>query len=214
VIGTFINEGIAMLAEGAAPASIEQASLQAGYPSPVLQLVDELSLTLTRMIREQTRRGVEEAGGTWTPHPADAIVDRMVLEYQRPGRAKGAGFYDYEAGRRTRLWPGLAEHFGPFRPDAIPFEDMQERLLFIEALEAVKCVDEGVITSVPDANIGSIMGIGFPPWTGGVLQYINGYPGGLAGFVARAQELAERYGERFTVPASLIARAAGEAPLD
>jgi 3-hydroxyacyl-CoA dehydrogenase/enoyl-CoA hydratase/3-hydroxybutyryl-CoA epimerase len=214
VIGTFINEGIAMLAEGAAPASIEQASLQAGYPSPVLQLVDELSLTLTRMIREQTRRGVEEAGGTWTPHPADAIVDRMVLEYQRPGRAKGAGFYDYEASRRTQLWPGLAEHFGPFRPDAIPFEDMKERLLFIEALEAVKCVDEGVITSVPDANIGSIMGIGFPPWTGGVLQYINGYPGGLAGFVARAQELAERYGERFTVPASLIARAAGEAPLD
>jgi len=214
VIGTFINEGIAMLAEGAAPASIEQASLQAGYPAPVLQLVDELTLTLTRMIREQTRRGVEEAGGTWTPHPADAIVDRMVLEHQRPGRANGAGFYEYEAGRRTRLWPGLGEHFGPFRPDAIPFEDMKERMLFAEVLEAVKCVDEGVITSVPDANIGSIMGIGFPPWTGGVLQFINGYPGGLPGFVARAQQLAERYGERFTVPASLIARADAGAPLN
>jgi len=214
VIGTFINEGIAMLAEGAAPASIEQASLQAGYPSPVLQLVDELTLTLTRMIREQTRRGVEEAGGTWTPHPADAIVDRMVLEHQRPGRANGAGFYEYEAGRRTRLWPGLPEHFGPFRPDAIPFEDMKERMLFAEVLEAVKCVDEGVITSVPDANIGSIMGIGFPPWTGGVLQFINGYPGGLPGFVARAQQLAERYGERFTVPASLIARTDAGAPLN
>jgi 3-hydroxyacyl-CoA dehydrogenase/enoyl-CoA hydratase/3-hydroxybutyryl-CoA epimerase len=214
VIGTFINEGIAMLAEGAAPASIEQASLQAGYPAPVLQLVDELTLSLTRMIREQTRRGVEEAGGSWTPHPADAIVDAMVLDYQRPGRAQGAGFYEYEAGRRTRLWPGLAEHFGPFRPDAIPFEDMKERLLFVEALEAVRCVDEGVITSVPDANIGSIMGIGFPPWTGGVLQFIHGYPGGLPGFVARAQQLAERYGERFTVPASLIARATQEARLD
>jgi 3-hydroxyacyl-CoA dehydrogenase/enoyl-CoA hydratase/3-hydroxybutyryl-CoA epimerase len=214
VIGTFINEGIAMLAEGAAPASIEQASLQAGYPAPVLQLVDELTLSLTRMIREQTRRGVEEAGGSWTPHPADAIVDAMVLDYQRPGRAQGAGFYEYEAGRRTRLWPGLAEHFGPFRPDAIPFEDMKERLLFVEALEAVRCVDEGVITSVPDANIGSIMGIGFPPWTGGVLQFIHGYPGGLPGFVARAQQLAERYGQRFTVPASLIARATQGAPLD
>ncbi|MDQ3906560.1 MAG: 3-hydroxyacyl-CoA dehydrogenase family protein, partial [Actinomycetota bacterium] len=188
-------------------ASIEQASSQAGYPAPVLQLVDELSLTLTRKIREETRLGVEVAGGTWTAHPADAIVDAMVLEYRRPGRAGGAGFYDYEAGRRTRLWPGLAEHFGPFRPDAIPFDDMKERMLFAEALETVKCVDEGVITSVPDANVGSIMGIGFPPWTGGVLQYINGYPGGLPGFVARARQLADRYGARFTPPPSLIAKA-------
>jgi 3-hydroxyacyl-CoA dehydrogenase / enoyl-CoA hydratase / 3-hydroxybutyryl-CoA epimerase len=207
VIGTFINEGIAMLAEGAAPASIEQASTQAGYPAPVLQLVDELTLTLTRKIREETRRGVEETGGTWTPHPADAIVDRMVLDFARPGRSRGAGFYEYDGGRRTRLWRGLTEYFGPFRPDAIPFEDMKERMLFAEALEAVKCLDEGVITSVPDANIGSIMGIGFPPWTGGVLQFINGYPGGLPGFVARARELAERYGDRFTPPPLLITTA-------
>ncbi len=211
VIGTFINEGVAMLAEGAAPASIEQASLQAGYPAPLLQLVDELTLTLMRKIRAETRRGVEAAGGTWIPHPADAIVDAMVLDYQRPGRSGGAGFYDYEAGKRTRLWPGLAEHFGPSHPDAIPFADMKERMLFVEALETVKCLDEGVITSVPDANIGSIMGIGFPPWTGGVVQFMNGYPGGLTGFVARAKELADRYGDRFTVPPSLIAKAdAGE----
>ncbi|MBV8539015.1 MAG: enoyl-CoA hydratase/isomerase family protein [Pseudonocardiales bacterium] len=211
VIGTFINEGVAMLAEGAAPASIEQATVQAGYPVPVLQLVDELTLTLTRRIRDETRRGVEAAGGTWTPHPADAIVDRMVLELQRPGRSGGAGFYEYEAGRRTRLWPGLAEQFGPWRPDAVPFGDMKERMLVVEALETVKCLDEGVITSVPDANIGSIMGIGFPPWTGGVVQFMNGYPGGLTGFVARAKELADRYGGRFTPPSSLIAKAdAGE----
>ncbi|MBV8992884.1 MAG: enoyl-CoA hydratase/isomerase family protein, partial [Pseudonocardiales bacterium] len=95
VIGTFINEGVAMLAEGTAPASIEQATVQAGYPAPVLQLVDELTLTLVRKIREETRRGVEAAGGTWTPHPADAIVDAMVLECQRPGRSGGAGFYEY-----------------------------------------------------------------------------------------------------------------------
>ena len=203
VIGTFINEGVAMLAEGAAPASIEQASAQAGYPAPVLQLVDELTLTLMRKIREETRRGVEAAGGTWTPHPADAIVDRMVLDFERPGRSGGAGFYEYADGRRTRLWPGLAEHFGPSRPDAIPFEDMKERLLFVEALETAKCFDEGVITSVPDANIGSIMGIGFPPWTGGVVQFMTGYPGGLPGFVARANQLADRYGTRFAPPASL-----------
>ncbi|MGH3778041.1 MAG: 3-hydroxyacyl-CoA dehydrogenase NAD-binding domain-containing protein [Pseudonocardiaceae bacterium] len=205
VIGTFLNEGVAMLAEGAPPASIEQATSQAGYPVPVLQLLDELNLTLTRKIRAETQRGVEAAGGTWTPHPADAIIDRMVLEFSRPGRSGGAGFYDYTDGRRTRLWPSLAEHFGPLRPDAIPFEDMKERLLFAEALETVKCFDEGVITSVPDANIGSIMGIGFPPWTGGVVQFINGYPGGLPGFVTRAQELAARYGPRFTPPASLLA---------
>jgi 3-hydroxyacyl-CoA dehydrogenase/enoyl-CoA hydratase/3-hydroxybutyryl-CoA epimerase len=211
VIGTFINEGVAMFAEGAAPASVEQATLQAGYPAPVLQLVDELTLTLTRKIREETRRGVEAAGGEWTPHPADAIVDVMVLECARSGRSGGAGFYEYENGRRIRLWPGLAEHFGPFRPDAIPFEDMKERMLFVEALETVRCLDEGVITSIPDANIGSIMGIGFPPWTGGVVQFINGYAGGLTGFVARAKELADRYGDRFTPPPSLIARAdAGE----
>jgi 3-hydroxyacyl-CoA dehydrogenase/enoyl-CoA hydratase/3-hydroxybutyryl-CoA epimerase len=207
VIGTFLNEGVAMLAEGALPASIEQATLQAGYPAPVLQLMDELTLTLTRMIREQTRRGVEAAGGTWASHPADGIVDRMVLELGRPGRSGGAGFYEYDAGRRTRLWPGLAEHFGPLRPDAIPFADMKERMLFVEALETVKCLDEGVITSIPDANIGSIMGIGFPPWTGGVVQFINGHPGGLTGFVARAKELTDRYGPRFTPPPSLIAKA-------
>ncbi|HET9118795.1 MAG TPA: 3-hydroxyacyl-CoA dehydrogenase NAD-binding domain-containing protein [Pseudonocardiaceae bacterium] len=211
VIGTFINEGVAMLAEGAAPASVEQATLQAGYPAPVLQLVDELTLTLMRKIREETRRGVEAAGGQWRPHPADAIVDAMVLQYARPGRSGGAGFYEYEDGRRTRLWPGLAEHLGPFRPDAIPFDDMKERMLFVEALESVRCLDEGVITSIPDANIGSIMGIGFPPWTGGVVQFIDGYAGGLTGFVARAKELADRYGDRFTPPPSLIAKAdAGE----
>jgi 3-hydroxyacyl-CoA dehydrogenase/enoyl-CoA hydratase/3-hydroxybutyryl-CoA epimerase len=213
VIGTFINEGVAMLAEGAAPASIEQATVQAGYPAPVLQLVDELTLTLMRKIREETRRGVEAAGGHWTPHPADAIVDAMVLEFARPGRSGGAGFYEYADGRRTRLWPGLAEHFGPLRPDAIPFADMQERMLFAEALETVKCLDEGVITSVPDANIGSIMGIGFPPWTGGVVQFITGYDGGLTGFVARAKELADRYGDRFTPPSSLIAKADAGEPL-
>ena len=79
--------------------------------------------------------------------------------------------------------------------------------MFIEAIETVKCMDEGVIETVSDANIGSIMGIGFPAWTGGVVQYMNGYEGGLKGFVARANELAETYGERFTPPESLLAKA-------
>ncbi|MEU4654664.1 3-hydroxyacyl-CoA dehydrogenase NAD-binding domain-containing protein [Streptomyces sp. NPDC023723] len=214
VIGHFINEGVAMVGEGIEPASVEQAAAQAGYPAKVLSLMDELTLTLPRRIRQETRRAVEEAGGTWTPHPADTVVDRMVDEFGRPGRSGGAGFYAYdEDGRRAGLWPGLREHFT--KPGyRIPFRDMQERMLFAEALDTVRLVEEGVLTSVADANIGSIFGIGFPGWTGGVLQYINGYDAhggagaGLPGFVARARELADRYGDRFTPPALLVEKAA------
>ncbi|MFG3504973.1 3-hydroxyacyl-CoA dehydrogenase NAD-binding domain-containing protein [Streptomyces sp. NPDC047821] len=209
VIGQFINEGVAMVGEGVEPASVEQAAAQAGYPAKVLSLMDELTLTLPRKIRDETRRAIEEAGGTWPEHPADAVIDRMVDEFGRPGRSGGAGFYDYdEEGKRQGLWPGLREHFGASgAAAAVPFEDMKERMLFSEALDTVRCLEEGVLTSVADANIGSIMGIGFPAWTGGVLQYINGYEGGLPGFVARARELAERYGERFAPPALLVEKA-------
>ncbi|AGI86703.1 MULTISPECIES: 3-hydroxyacyl-CoA dehydrogenase NAD-binding domain-containing protein [Streptomyces] len=207
VIGHFINEGVAMVGEGLDPVSVEQAAAQAGYPAKVLSLVDELTLTLPRKIRNETKKAIEEAGGTWPDHPADAVVDRMVDEFGRTGRSGGAGFYEYaEDGSRAGLWPGLREHFT--RPGTtIPFRDMQERMLFSEALDTVRLVEEGVLTSVADANIGSIMGIGFPAWTGGILQYINGYEGGLPGFVARAEELAATYGERFTPPALLVAKA-------
>ncbi|RRQ84598.1 3-hydroxyacyl-CoA dehydrogenase NAD-binding domain-containing protein [Streptomyces griseofuscus] len=207
VIGQFINEGVAMVGEGIEPASIEQAAAQAGYPAKVLSLMDELTLTLPRKIRNETKRAVEEAGGTWSAHPADGVIDRMVDEFERPGRSGGAGFYDYaEDGKRAGLWPGLREHFTKAGYE-IPFKDMQERMLFSEALDTVRLVEEGVLTSVADANIGSVLGIGFPAWTGGVLQYINGYEGGLPGFVARARELAGTYGERFEPPALLVEKA-------
>ncbi|MEV8098080.1 3-hydroxyacyl-CoA dehydrogenase NAD-binding domain-containing protein [Kitasatospora sp. NPDC085879] len=207
VIGQFINEGVAMVGEGLDPVSVEQAAAQAGYPAKVLSLMDELTLTLPRKIRNESRRAVEDAGGSWQPHPADTVIDRMVDEFGRPGRSGGAGFYEYRDGQRSHLWPGLREHFT--RPGKeIPFEDMKERMLFAEALDSVRCLEESVLTSVADANVGSILGIGFPAWTGGVLQYINGYPGGLAGFTARARELAAAYGERFTPPALLDEMAA------
>ena len=203
VIGTFVNEALAMLGEGVEPASIEHAGSQAGYPAPPLQLSDELNLELMHKIAVATRKGVEEAGGTYEPHPAEAVVEKMI-EIGRPSRLSGAGFYEYVDGKRTRLWPGLRETFnsGTSQP---PLQDMIDRMLFAEALETQKCFDEGVITTTADANIGSIMGIGFPPWTGGAAQLIVGYPhGGKAGFVARAKELAAKYGDRFNPPASLL----------
>jgi 3-hydroxyacyl-CoA dehydrogenase / enoyl-CoA hydratase / 3-hydroxybutyryl-CoA epimerase len=208
VIGTFLNEGVAMVAEGIDPQTVEQASSQAGYPAPVLQLMDELTLTLPLKIRKESQAAVEAAGGTWEPHPAEAVIDRLVAEFDRKGKSSGAGFYTYVDGRRAGLWPGLRTEFGATNHD-VDLHELAERMLFIEALETVKCFDEGVLTSVPDANIGSIFGIGFPAWTGGVVQYIEGYAGGPAGFVARADELAQRYGPRFAVPESLRARAVG-----
>ena len=202
VIGTFINEALAMLGEGVEPASIEHAGSQAGYPAPPLQLSDELNMELMHKIAVASRKGIEDAGGTYVAHPAEAVVEKMI-EIGRPSRLSGAGFYEYVDGKRTQLWPGLRETFnsGTSKP---PLQDMIDRMLFAEALETQKCFDEGVITTTADANIGSIMGIGFPPWTGGAAQFIAGYPGGKAAFVARAKELAERYGDRFNPPASLL----------
>ncbi|MFI2760690.1 3-hydroxyacyl-CoA dehydrogenase NAD-binding domain-containing protein [Streptomyces echinatus] len=206
VIGTFLTEAIEMLTEGAHPASIEQAGLQAGYPTAPLALNDELNLKLAQKVRGETKAAWIAEGRPLVHMAAFDAVDRMVDEFGRPGRLEGAGFYEYADGRRGGLWPGLKEAFHTTDAD-IPFADMVERMLFIEAIESVKCLDENVLRSVPDANVGSVIGIGFPAWTGGVLQYINQYEGGPAGFVARARRLAERYGDRFTPPASLVALA-------
>ncbi|MDJ0314329.1 3-hydroxyacyl-CoA dehydrogenase NAD-binding domain-containing protein [Arthrobacter sp. H35-D1] len=207
VIGTFINEAMAMLGEGIAAPSIEQAGLQAGYPAPPLQLADELNLSLLAKIHKETKAGLETDNGVqkYRHHPGTDVVDTMVEDIKRAGKLGGAGFYNYAEGHRTGLWEGLAARYGG--TSEIPFADMKERMLFAEALETVKCLDEGVLRSVEDANVGSILGIGFPAWTGGVVQYMNGYDGGLAGFVARSRELAGKYGEHFLPPASLVAKA-------
>ena len=220
VIGTFINEGISMLTEGIPAATIEQASSQAGYPAPVLQLSDELNLKLMRKIRDAAKAAMESASG-WEGHPSERVIDDMLDKHDRPGKLEGRGFYEYADGRRTGLWPGLREAFPPVEdPSQISLRDLEERMMFAEALETVKCLDEGVIESVADANIGSIFGIGFPAWTGGVLQYVNQYgdpirnpqTGGPAAFVARARELAAKYGDRFEPPASLVERAERNEP--
>jgi 3-hydroxyacyl-CoA dehydrogenase/enoyl-CoA hydratase/3-hydroxybutyryl-CoA epimerase len=199
VIGTFVNEAITMLAEGIPAATIEQATTQAGYPVGALQLSDELNMELMAKIRNEAK---EAAGSSYESHPAEAIIDKMI-ELGRPGRLRGKGFFDYdESGKRLGLWSGLTEQFPvTVDPRSLDLKELEERMLVIEAVETARCVEEGVIVQTADANIGSIMGIGFPPWTGGVLQYINGYQGrtgsGVAGFVARADELAAKYGSRF-----------------
>jgi 3-hydroxyacyl-CoA dehydrogenase / enoyl-CoA hydratase / 3-hydroxybutyryl-CoA epimerase len=215
LITSFMNEALATLLEGVAPASIEQASLQAGYPAPVLQLSDEVNLTLMRDIGELNKHALQSAGGSWSEHPAYRVLGRMIDDHGRPGKLGGAGFYDYVDGRRSGLWKGLTEAFPSVsEPSTVDLNELIERMLVVEAIEAVKCVDEGVIESVADANVGSLLGIGFPGWTGGVLQYINGYIGrdrpdrrGPAGFVERARELSDKHGERFDPPASLVRRA-------
>jgi 3-hydroxyacyl-CoA dehydrogenase / enoyl-CoA hydratase / 3-hydroxybutyryl-CoA epimerase len=179
VYGTLLMEAAALLEEGVDPQTIERAATMAGFPAPPLAMHDEVSLP---------------------DMPGLAVVNRMVDEFDRRGKAAGAGFYDYPADARKRLWPGLREHFTKAGVE-VPLPDIEERYLFRMALETVRCFDEGVIESAAAANIGSIMGIGFPPLYGGAVQYMQGYEGasgrGLTGFVARARELAAAYGERF-----------------
>jgi 3-hydroxyacyl-CoA dehydrogenase/enoyl-CoA hydratase/3-hydroxybutyryl-CoA epimerase len=217
VIGTMVNEGLAMLAEGVAPMTLERAAMQDGYPVGPLQLTDELNMELIAKIARATREAAERDGTTYVEHPGNAVVARMI-ELGRPSRLRGAGFYDYEDGRRTHLWSGLAEEF-PVAADQVPFADVKDRLTFIEALETAACFEEGVIESSAAANIGSIMGIGFPANSGGAAQFMTGYqavdehgdgvgPIGLEAFLARADELADRYGERFRPRAYLRGLAA------
>jgi len=196
VFGTFANEGIAMLGEGMPAAAIENAAFLAGYPVGPLAVTDEVSLTLVEKIRNQTIKDLQAEGGTYPIHPSDSIVDRM-LEADRSGKLSGAGFYDYPKGAKKHLWSGLKEMFENAETP-YSLEEIKDRLLYIQAIETVRCVEEKVLTSVRDANIGSIMGIGYPIWTGGILQFIN--QTGLTEFIKRADELTEQCGERFSVP--------------
>lgn len=205
VFGTFTNEGIAMLGEGVSAAMIENETRKAGMPVGPLAISDEVSMSLMTHIRNQTAADLKAEGKAMPQHPAFAVIDLMVNEFKRPGKAAGGGFYEYPAGGKKHLWPELKARFE--RADRqIPQEDVRDRILFIQAIETVRCVEEGVLLSTADANIGSIFGIGFAAWTGGALQFINQY--GLDDFVARARYLAEQYGERFEPPALLLEKAA------
>lgn len=215
VFMTYVFEGMNLLAEGQLASAIEMAAVKAGMPVGPLAVTDEVSISLCEHIMAQTKADFEAEGKTYKPYPAeDIVIKRMMHEFKRPGRASGGGFYEYPQGGKKFLWPELTRHYA--KPDRqIPFDDLVDRILFVQALETVRILEEGVLMSARDANIGSIFGLGFAPWTGGALQFINQYgqdgKPGLKRFAARAKELASRYGERFAPPALLLKKAeAGE----
>jgi 3-hydroxyacyl-CoA dehydrogenase / enoyl-CoA hydratase / 3-hydroxybutyryl-CoA epimerase len=206
VFGTFVNEGIAMLAEGLQPSLIENAALSVGMPVGPLAVQDEVSLTLSLHVANQIKADLEAEGKTLPAHPARALVESMVKEHKRCGKAAGAGFYEYPKdpsvnGGKKFLWPELNRLF--VKPEvSIPYEDARDRILYIQALETIRCLEENVLESVRDANIGSIFGIGFPAWTGGAIQFVNHV--GAKKFAERSEQLRQRYGERFAAPELLL----------
>jgi 3-hydroxyacyl-CoA dehydrogenase/enoyl-CoA hydratase/3-hydroxybutyryl-CoA epimerase len=208
VFGTWVSEGQAMLLEGIPAPVIENAARQAGMPVGPLAIADEVSMNLSQMVRKQATADLAAEGKAYKKHPAFALVDRMVDEFKRPGRAGGGGFYEYPAGGEKFLWPELKRLFE--KPGAAwEMQELKDRILYIQAIESARCLEEGVLRNVADANIGSIFGIGFPAWAGGALQFINSV--GVAKFAARADALAAKYGERYACPDIVRAKAkAGE----
>ncbi|MBK6472211.1 MAG: enoyl-CoA hydratase/isomerase family protein [Betaproteobacteria bacterium] len=198
VFATYLMEGIAMLAEGVHPRSIEVAGLQAGMPMPPLALQDEVSLGLSLHVADQTKADLAAEGRTHLEHPGMAVV-RQLCAIGRLGKKVGRGFYDWTDDGKA-LWPGLAQHH-PVAAVQPPQQELMDRLMFAQANEAARCYQEGVLRSVADANIGSIFGWGFAPFHGGALQFINAM--GAAAFVARSGELAAKFGPRFA-PADVV----------
>jgi 3-hydroxyacyl-CoA dehydrogenase/enoyl-CoA hydratase/3-hydroxybutyryl-CoA epimerase len=190
-----------MLAEGVKPALVENAAKMAGMPVGPLAVTDEVTLELAYKI------GKETAAALGQEYPADAgqeAVRKMVEDLDRKGKRFGKGFYDYPADAKKHLWPGLAEYF-PVSENQPDIEELKKRLLNIQALETTRCFEEGVLTHAEDADIGSIFGWGFPPYTGGTLSYIDTM--GIRKFVAECDRMTKAYGKRFEVSDWLRKRA-------
>jgi len=205
VFGTYVSEGIAMLAEGVHPRSIEVAGMKSGMPMPPLALQDEVSLSLSLHVMQQTKKAMEAEGKAFTPHPAMSVVEKMVKEFGREGKKVSKGFYDYPENGEKHLWTELTELY-PTTDEQPSQQDLVDRLLYVQANETAKCYEENVVRTVADANIGSIFGWGFAPNQGGTLQFINSV--GVDKFVARSRELAQKYGARFEPAQILVAMAA------
>ena len=191
VFSTYVNEGIAMLSEGVAPALVENAGKMAGMPVGPLAVNDEVSLELTFHIMDQTRK---DLGAAYKPSPVDAVLDEMVVKQGRLGKKNRKGWYDYPEGGKKKLWPGIAQLVKPaaLQPDV---NELKKRFLYVQALDAARCFEEGVLTDVRDGDVGAIQGWGFAPYTGGPLSLIDAI--GAADFVRECDRMAQAYGERF-----------------
>ena len=199
VFATYVNEGLAMLAEGVSPALIENAGRMAGMPVGPLAVADEVSLELMYKVRQQTRK---DLGKAYKAGAGDAISNLMVEKLKRLGKKAGKGFYDYPAdGSKKRLWPGLADHFKPAKkqPDV---RDVVKRLMYVQSVETARCLEEKVVTDPHDADVGSILGWGFAPFMGGTISQIHTF--GVAPFVDECKKLAKAHGERFAPPKLLL----------
>ncbi|MVW54935.1 3-hydroxyacyl-CoA dehydrogenase [Sphingomonas sp. MAH-6] len=201
VFQMLIHEGAAMLAEGVPAAVIENAAKAVGMPVGPLALLDELTVDLPLKIVDQA---IAEEGDRYTPPAGTAVMRRMKDEIKRPSRKEGGGFYDYPEGGKKHLWKGLAEQF-PVKA-GWDVEELKQRFLYAQAMETARCLEEGVLETAEDADLGSIYGWGFPSWTGGTISYIDTV--GIETFVAHADSLAQKYGPRFLPSAWLRDKAA------
>ena len=195
VFGTYVQEGMRLLAEGVHPAKIEMAALKAGMPIGPLAIQDEVSLSLFEHVASEARKALQAEGKDLPKTPVDDLVHTMIHELNRKGKAAGAGFYDYPENGKKHLWDGLSRWT---KANDISEQDMIDRFLFVQALDTLRCYEEGVLESVIDANVGSIFGIGFAPWTGGAIQFLN--QNGIEKSLQRSEQLAAQYGERFNPP--------------
>ena len=195
--GTYLDEGVRLLVEGMKPLRIDNLGKAVGMPVGPLTVYDEVSLELSRKA-SQTWKEMGLSVGDDDRSITAGVVETMVGDYGRGGRYHGGGFYEYGADGSKEVWSGLAELYGA-TASPLSDADAKDRLLFRQVIEALKCLETGVLRTVADGNIGSIMGIGAPAWTGGLLQFVNTY--GLQNFIDRCASLTAAYGERFQAPA-------------
>ena len=198
-VGNYLREGHLMLMEGVPPAMIENVARMAGMPVGPLTLNDEVAIDLSWRVVQATKKDL----GDQAIDPAqEKLIKTLAVDLERWGRKNGKGFYDYPQGGKKKLWPGLAGIAGKtLDPDTIDVAELKERFLVVQSVEAARTMAEGVVTDPREADVGSILGFGFAPYTGGVISYIDGM--GAKAFVALCDKLTAKYGDRFAPPAQL-----------